>query len=63
MFIDASALTALLTDEDDARELLGAHAGPRTRITLRSGKRQSRSLESWTLRSQMRPRPSKTISS
>lgn len=33
MFIDASALTALLTDEDDARELLARMARARTRLT------------------------------
>ena len=33
MFIDASALTALLTDENDARELLSRMQSARTRIT------------------------------
>jgi ribonuclease VapC len=33
MFIDASALTALLTDEDDARELLARLQQTRTRLT------------------------------
>ncbi|MEX0955559.1 MAG: type II toxin-antitoxin system VapC family toxin [Rhizobiaceae bacterium] len=33
MFIDASALTALLTDEDDARELLSRLQQTRTRMT------------------------------
>lgn len=33
MFIDASALTALLTDEDDARELLARMQRTRTRLT------------------------------
>src|SRR5262245_40921290 len=33
MFIDASALTALLTDEDDARELLARLAQSRIRLT------------------------------
>jgi ribonuclease VapC len=33
MFIDASALTALLTDEDDARELLARMQQTKTRIT------------------------------
>lgn len=33
MFIDASALTALLTDEDDARELLSRMQAARTRVT------------------------------
>ena len=33
MFIDASALTALLTEEDDARELLARMAQSKTRLT------------------------------
>jgi ribonuclease VapC len=33
MFIDASALTALLTDEDEARELLARLQQTRTRLT------------------------------
>ena len=33
MFIDASALTALLTDENDARELLSRMQSARTRMT------------------------------
>ena len=33
MFIDASALTALLTDEDDARELLARMQQTKTRMT------------------------------
>ena len=33
MFIDASALTALLTDEDEARELLARLQQSRTRLT------------------------------
>lgn len=33
MFIDASALTALLTDEDEARELLARLQQARTRLT------------------------------
>ncbi len=33
MFIDASALTALLTDEDEARELLARLQHTRTRLT------------------------------
>ncbi len=33
MFIDASALTALLTDEDDARELLARMQRSRKRLT------------------------------
>lgn len=33
MFIDASALTALLTDENEARELLARLQGTRTRLT------------------------------
>lgn len=33
MFIDASALTALLTNEDDARELLARMQQTRTRMT------------------------------
>ena len=33
MFIDASALTALMTDEDDARELLARLQQTRTRLT------------------------------
>ncbi|GLS30662.1 Uncharacterized protein, contains PIN domain [Mesorhizobium albiziae] len=33
MFIDASALTALLTDENDARELLSRMQGAPTRMT------------------------------
>lgn len=33
MFIDASALTALLTDEDDARELLARLQGADRRLT------------------------------
>ncbi len=33
MFIDASALTAMLVDEDDARELLGRLQATSTRLT------------------------------
>lgn len=33
MFIDASALTAMLTDEDEARELLGRMQQTATRLT------------------------------
>ena len=33
MFIDASALTALLTDEDEARELLARMQQAGTRLT------------------------------
>jgi ribonuclease VapC len=33
MFIDASALTAMLTDEEEARELLARLAQSRTRLT------------------------------
>lgn len=57
MFIDASALTAMLTDEDEARELLARVQRSTARLTFRwpSGRRP-------ICRSPWRPKRSRAIS-